>query len=286
VILSMLSLDYDDTIMAAAGHNAEAIVTEVVEKYKGNYILAVEGNPPLAEDGMYCIIGGKPFVEQLKYAAESCKAIISWGSCASWGCVQAAKPNPTRATPVHKVPGLANKPIIKVPGCPPIAEVMTAVVAYLLTFDKLPTLDKQGRPQMFYSQRIHDKCYRRPHFDAGQFVEHWDDDGARQGHCLYKMGCKGPTTYNACSTVRWNEGTSFPIQAGHGCIGCSEDGFWDKGSFYERLTNINQFGIEANADKVGGTAAVVVGAGIAAHAGLTALKRAKQADAKQPGAEQ
>jgi Ni,Fe-hydrogenase I small subunit len=193
VILSMLSLDYDDTIMAAAGHNAEAIVDEIVEKYKGNYILAVEGNAPLAEDGMYCIIGGK--------------------------------------------------------------------------------------------QRIHDKCYRRPHFDAGQFVEHWDDEGARQGHCLYKMGCKGPTTYNACSTVGWNEGTSFPIQSGHGCIGCSEDGFWDKGSFYERLTDINQFGIEANADAVGGTAAGVVGLGIAAHAGITALNRSKQNDAKQPGAE-
>ncbi len=82
---------------------------------------------------------------------------------------------------------------------------------------------------MFYSQRIHDKCYRRPHFDAGQFVEAWDDEGARKGYCLYKMGCKGPTTYNACSTVRWNGGVSFPIQAGHGCIGCSEDGFWDNG---------------------------------------------------------
>ena len=111
-------------------------------------------------------------------------------------------------------------------------------------------------------------------------LEHWDDEAARQGHCLYKMGCKGPTTYNACSTVRWNEGVSFPIQSGHGCIGCSEDGFWDKGSFYERLTDINQFGIEANADAVGGTAAALVGAGIAAHAGLTALNRAQQ-----PGAE-
>jgi hydrogenase small subunit len=87
------------------------------------------------------------------------------------------------------------------------------------------------------------------------------------------------------STVGWNEGTSFPIQSGHGCIGCSEDGFWDKGSFYDRLTDINQFGIEANADTVGGTAAAVVGLGIAAHAGLTALNRAKQADTKQPGAE-
>lgn len=99
------------------------------------------------------------------------------------------------------------------------------------------------------------------------------------------MGCKGPTTYNACSTVRWNEG-SFPIQAGHGCIGCSEDGFWDKGSFYQRLTDINDFGIEANADAVGGTAAAVVGVGIAAHAGLTALNRSKKPGANQSGADQ
>ncbi len=278
VILSMISLDYDSLIMAAAGHQAEAIIDEITEKYKGNYILAVEGNPGLDQDktgGMSCIIAGKPFTEQLQHVAKDAKAIISWGSCASWGCVQAAKPNPTGATPVHKVPDMGNAPIIKVPGCPPIAEVMTGVVTYMLTFDRLPSLDRQGRPLMFYSQRIHDKCYRRPHFDAGQFVEKFDDEAARKGYCLYKMGCKGPTTYNACSTIRWNGGLSFPIQAGHPCIGCSEDGFWDKGGFYNRLTSIDQFGIEANADTVGGTAAAVVGVGIAAHAAASAIKRAQ-----------
>jgi hydrogenase small subunit len=128
---------------------------------------------------------------------------------------------------------------------------------------------------MFYGQRIHDKCYRRPHFDAGQFVENWDDDAARRGYCLYKMGCKGPTTYNACSTVRWNEGVSFPIQSGHGCIGCSEDGFWDKGPFYERLSNIKAFGVEENADTIGGYAAAGVGGAAALHAAVSALKRAQ-----------
>ncbi|WP_142848346.1 hydrogenase small subunit [Telmatospirillum sp. J64-1] len=273
VILSMISLDYDPVIMAAAGDQAEAALEDTIQRYKGNYILAVEGNPPLNEDGMFCIVGGKPFTEQLKHAAKDAMAVISWGSCASWGCVQAAHPNPTQATPVHKV--ITDKPVIKVPGCPPIAEVMTGVVTYMLTFGRLPELDRQGRPKMFYSQRIHDKCYRRPHFDAGQFVEEWDDEGARKGYCLYKMGCKGPTTYNACSTTRWNEGVSFPIQSGHGCIGCSEDGFWDKGSFYERLTDIKQFGIEANADKIGMTAAGVAGAAIATHAALSAVKRAR-----------
>ncbi len=276
VILSMISLDYDDTIMAAAGHEAEAIVEEIVAKHKGNYILACEGNPPLNQDGMSCIIGGRPYLDQLRHAAKDAMAIISWGSCASWGCVQAARPNPTQATPIHKVPGIGNAPIIKVPGCPPIAEVMTGVVTYMLTFERLPSLDRQGRPLMFYSQRIHDKCYRRPHFDAGQFVEAWDDEGARKGYCLYKMGCKGPTTYNACSTIRWNGGLSFPIQSGHPCIGCSEDGFWDKGGFYERITDINQFGIESNADKVGATAAGVVGAAAAVHAAASVLKRTRQ----------
>ena len=280
VILSMISLDYDDTIMASAGEQAEDILTEVKEKYKGEYIVAVEGNPPLNDGGWYCITGGRPFKDKLVEVCADAKAVISWGACASWGCVQAAKPNPTRATPVHKVPGLADKPIIKVPGCPPIAEVMTGVVTYITTFGRLPELDRQGRPKMFYGQRIHDKCYRRPHFDAGQFAEAWDDEGSRKGYCLYKMGCKGPTTYNACSTVRWNGGVSFPIQSGHGCIGCSEDGFWDKGGFYERVTDIKQFGVESNADQVGGAALGVVGAAVAAHAAVSAIKqsRTKQSD--------
>ena len=176
--------------------------------------------------------------------------------------MQAAKPNPTQATPIHKV--ITNKPIIRVPGCPPIPEVMTGVLTYMLTFDRLPDVDAQGRPKMFYSQRVHDKCYRRPHFDAGQFAEHFDDAGARMGYCLYKVGCKGPVTYNACSATRWNEGVSFPIQSGHGCIGCSEDAFWDKGSFYDHLTTIRPpgiSGIEGTADQIGLGVAAVAGVG-------------------------
>ncbi len=130
-----------------------------------------------ANDGTFCIPGGSPFVNRLKEIAADSAAVIAWGSCASWGCVQAAKPNPTQATPIHKV--ITGKPIIKVPGCPPIAEVMTGVITYYLTFGQLPALDRQGRPLMFYSQRVHDKCYRRGHFDAGQFAETFDDYGSR-----------------------------------------------------------------------------------------------------------
>jgi hydrogenase small subunit len=282
VILSMISLDYDDLIMAAAGHQAEAILHDIRSRYQGEYILAVEGNAGTGQDGMNCIIGGRPFSDQLTEMAADAKAVIAWGSCASWGCVQAAQPNPTRAMPVDRV--IRDKPVIKVPGCPPIAEVMTGVLTYMLTFERIPELDRQGRPVMFYGQRIHDKCYRRPHFDAGQFVERFDDEGARKGWCLYKVGCKGPTTYNACSTVRWNNGVSFPIQSGHGCIGCSEDAFWDKRGFYQHVTDTRVFGVEANADRVGLGAVAAVGTAIGAHAAYTTYRRSRQGiDAKSRG---
>lgn len=117
IILSMIALDYQDTIMAAAGDQAMECFEEAISTYKGRYILAVEGNPPLGEEGMYCIDGGRPFMDKLQRGAAGAKAIVAWGTCASWGCVQAARPNPTQATPIHKV--IHDKPIIKVPAAPP-----------------------------------------------------------------------------------------------------------------------------------------------------------------------
>lgn len=272
IILNMISLDYDDTLQAAAGEQVEEIRRKVMKDFKGQYILAVEGNVSTKDGGVYCTIAGQTFLEVLKETATDAKAIVAWGSCASHGCVQNARPNPTGAEPIKKV--ITNKPIINVPGCPPIADVMTGVLAHILTFDRLPELDRAGRPKMFYGQRIHDKCYRRPFFDAGQFVEAWDDPGAKKGWCLYKMGCRGPTTYNSCSTIKWNEGTSFPIGSGHGCIGCSEANFWDNGPFYERLSNVPVPGIESTPDAIGGALTVITGVGIGAHLISQALRKA------------
>jgi hydrogenase small subunit len=264
MVLNLISLDYDDTLQAAAGFQVEEIRKRIMKEYPGEYILAVEGNAPTNDGGVYCTIGGETFLNILKESAVNAKAVVAWGSCASNGCVQAAKPNPTGAKPIHEL--ISGKPIINVPGCPPIAEVMTAVLTHILTFDRLPELDRIGRPKMFYGQRLHDKCYRRAFFDAGQFVESWDDEGAKKGWCLYKMGCRGPTTYNSCSTVKWNNGVSWPVGSGHGCLGCSEENFWDNGPFYSRLMNIPVPGIEATPDTIGKTLTVLTAAGLGAHA--------------------
>jgi hydrogenase small subunit len=273
ILLDQISLDYTETLMAASGFQAEAAMKNTMEKYKGEYILCIEGSVPIGADGVYCMIGGKTSMQILQEVAEGAKAVIAWGSCASNGCVQSAKPNPTKATPIHKL--LKGKPLINVPGCPPIGEVMAGVIVHLVTFDKIPELDRMRRPKAFYSKRVHDTCYRRPFFDAGLFVETFDDENAQKGYCLYKVGCKGPSTYNACGVMKWNNGTSYPIQSGHGCIGCSEDNFWDNGGLYNRDASFSGFGIEANADTLGKAALAATGVAIAAHAVATNIRKHK-----------
>ncbi|MCB0632451.1 MAG: hydrogenase small subunit [Saprospiraceae bacterium] len=276
VILDKISLDYTETLMAAAGHQAEAAMHKTMEEFPGEYVLCIEGSVPVDNDGVYCCIGGRSALDILQETAAGAKAIIAWGSCACNGCVQAAKPNPTGATPIHKL--VKGKPIIRVPGCPPIGEVMAGVLVHLVTFGRIPELDRIGRPKAFYSKRVHDTCYRRPFYDAGLFVESFDDENAQKGYCLYKVGCRGPMTYNACGVTKWNNGTSFPIQSGHGCIGCSEANFWDNGPFYRRISNFPGFGIESSADKIGAAVAIATGAGIAAHAIATNLRKKRLID--------
>ena len=272
VVLNTISLDYTQTLQAAAGNQAEKSLHDTVKNFPGKYILLVEGSVPTKDDGIYCTIAGQSASDILKNTAKDAAAIIAWGSCASNGCIQGASPNPTGATAIDK---LVNKPVIKVPGCPPIADVMVAIVTHILVYGRIPELDSQGRPKEFYSRRVHDTCYRRPYYDAGMFVEAWDDEKARNGYCLYKMGCRGPVTYNACSVTRWNEGTSYPIQSGHGCIGCSENGFWDNGPFYQHLASFPGFGIESTADTIGLALGVATAAGVAAHAITTNIRKQK-----------
>jgi len=274
VLLDLISLDYTETLQAASGQRAEEALHDTMTKYNGEYLMLVEGSIPTAEGGVYCCIGGRTALDIVTEAAAGAKAIVAWGNCASSGCIQHAAPNPTDATPVHKL--ISGKPIINVQGCPPIGEVMAGTIVHLLTFDRIPELDGLGRPKAFYSRRVHDTCYRRPNYDAGLFVESFDDENAKRGYCLYKVGCRGPVTYNACGVMRWNNGVSYPIQSGHGCIGCSEANFWDNGPFYQHLAGFPGFGIESTADNIGVAVGAAAVAGIAAHAVATNIRKRSQ----------
>jgi hydrogenase small subunit len=272
LILEILSLDYQHTLMAAAGHAAESARAQSIDENRGKYLLVVTGSIPLAADGIYTTIGGRTVKSILEEAAAGAAAVIAVGACAHWGNIQAARPNPTGAVGVSHV--VRDKPVVNIAGCPPIADVITATIVHYLTFQRIPALDADGRPLFAYGKRIHDQCPRRAHYDAGQYVEVFDDEAARRGWCLYKVGCKGPATFSPCPIIQWNSGTSWPIGAGHPCIGCTERNFWDTMSpFYRQMPDLLGFGVERTADVIGLSLAVGAGAGVAVHALGTAVRR-------------
>ncbi|HSW33445.1 MAG TPA: hydrogenase small subunit [Steroidobacteraceae bacterium] len=269
LIFEAISLDYQHTLQAAAGDAAERAREQAMKDHWGRYLLIVDGSIPTGNPG-YSTIAGHDNLSMLREAAKGAAAIVALGSCAAFGGIPGAQPNPTGAVSVADV--IKDKPIVNVSGCPPIPVVITAVLTQYVTFGTLPELDALGRPKAFYGQTIHDRCYRRPFYERGQFADSFDDEGARLGWCLYKLGCRGPTTYNACATVKWNNGTSFPIEAGHGCIGCAEPGFWDNGGFYRALSTGNW----GSARTVG----TAIGVGAALGIASAALARKRQRDAE------
>jgi len=265
LIFDSISLDYHHTLQAASGHAAEEAREAAMEENFGNYLLVVDGSIPLGDPG-FSTIAGISNLDMLTESAKGAAAIIAVGTCATYGGIPHADPNPTGAVSVNDI--IKDKPIINVPGCPPIPVVITGVLAHYLTFGSLPELDHIGRPKVFYGQSIHDRCYRRPFYDKGLFAETFDDEGARKGWCLYKLGCKGPTTYNACATTKWNNGTSFPIESGHPCIGCSEPDFWDGGGFYKALS--------LPTEDLSRTAVYTAAGAAAAGVAISALNRSKK----------
>jgi hydrogenase small subunit len=257
LIFDSISLDYQETLMAAAGYQAEAALHDAVRENHGKYLLIVDGAVATGLDGAYSCIAGRSNLDTLREIAPGAAAIIALGSCAAYGGIPKANPNPTGARAVSEI--IRDKPIVNIPGCPPIPVVITGVLAHYLTFGSLPELDHLGRPKAFYGETIHDRCYRRPFYDQGKFARSFDDEGARRGWCLFELGCKGPVTSNACATMKWNDGTSWPVQSGHGCLGCSEPDFWDAGGFYQPLsTPARPLGMVSGAAGAGAATGVVV----------------------------
>jgi hydrogenase small subunit len=224
LILDLISLDYSETLSAAAGHQAEAAKAESILQNKGRFVLVVDGAVPTRDNGIYCKIGGKTALQILNETAPHAGAIIAMGSCASWGGVAAAGSNPTDAKGIVEL--LPGKKVVSIPGCPPNPYNLLSTVLYYLTFKKLPELDQKGRPKFAYGRLIHENCERRPHFDAGRFAQQFGDEMHRRGGCLYKLGCKGPETYANCSTVLFGEtgAGTWPVGIGHPCFGCTEKG--------------------------------------------------------------
>lgn len=238
-----INLRFHPVIMAAAGEMAIEAMEDTAKEKKGEYVLVVDGAVPTAADAVYGAVGerkGKPvtMLERVTELASDSLAVIAIGTCASFGGIPAAKPNPTQCKPVSKV--LAEKgikkPVINIPGCPPHPDWFVGTVAGII-LNGLPSaedLDDLGRPKAFYGKLIHENCPRRAYFDEGKFAKKFGDEG-----CLYELGCKGPITYSDCPLRKWNNGTNWVIGAGAPCNGCTQPEFPDQTApFYEKLVDV------------------------------------------------
>ena len=233
LVLEILSVEYHETIMAAAGQQAEDQLHASVKKYEGKFICVVEGAIATKYNGGYGKIGGRTFLEIGQDVCTKAAGVICIGSCSAFGNIQAAAPNPGGYKGVGEALGIKT---VNVAGCPPNPVNFVGTVVNYLLLGKLPELDGLGRPLFAYGKTIHDQCPRRAHFENDEYVEEFGSEEAAAGYCLYKVGCRGPETYNNCPIAKYNQGTSWPVQAGAPCIGCSEPGFWDKFTpFYEEL---------------------------------------------------
>lgn len=290
LILDLISLDYHEALLVPSGHAAEENRLRAMEEHKGEFILVVEGSIPTKDDGIYCMIGGKTALEILKESAEMAGAIVAIGSCASWGGIPSADPNPTGATGAPMI--LEGKTVVTIPGCPANPYNFLGTALQYATFGTLPELDELGRPKWAYGRTIHEHCPRRAHFDAGRFAEEFGDENHRQGYCLYRLGCKGPVTHANCSVQHFGEVVdAWPIGLGHPCVGCTEQKvLWQMAIHdtvnIDRPANPDTYPpIGAPQGKVGAVATGVAGLAVGALVGAGYAASKKMGEDSQTGEE-
>ncbi|MDY6796567.1 MAG: hydrogenase small subunit [Actinomycetota bacterium] len=283
VLLDKLSVRYQPTVMAAAGDVATGVIEETVAEMEGKYVLVVEGPIPTAEGGEYCTFGleketkdldgnqvpkDKPIYDWMKEVVPGAAAVIALGNCASFGGIPGANAEVTGTTPVMDIVAEIDKkkPVINISGCPIHPDWFVGTVLDYLINQRVPDLDRYKRPKAYFGKLIHENCERRAAFDAGLFLEDWNDANPDMKLCLFKMGCKGPVTYADCPIRRWNSARNWCVGANAPCHGCAEPTFYkDLSPLYEPLPDINFLGLTPGVDTLGWIASGVTAAGIGAH---------------------
>jgi NiFe hydrogenase small subunit HydA len=216
VLINSINLTYHPNLMALAGDSA---VAQAQKAYNaGGYVLVVEGGVPTKYGGNACwawSLNGQDvtFQQAVQDLSSKAAAIVCAGTCAAWGGIPAAPPNPTG---VKGIKALTGKTTVNIAGCPTHPDWMVWAIVQILNGNNIP-LDAYGRPKALFGSTVHEKCPRRDHSRA---ITYGLDNA-----CLLYMGCQGPVTNAGCPSSLWNNGQNWCIDANARCLGCTSSTF-------------------------------------------------------------
>jgi len=220
ILITNINLAYHPNIMSMAGQGAADIARTAYNA--GGYILAVEGGVPTAFGGRTCWAWNYngtdvTFRQAVTDLASRASRILSIGTCASFGGIPAAGPNPTQVRSVRSVTGRST---IHVAGCPANPDWIVYTVVQLLLGNSIP-LDSNRRPTALYGQTVHSQCPRN----------------SNPSICLAPKGCRGPGTHANCPTNLWNNRANWCVNANAPCYACTEPSFPGTSSLYTVMYN-------------------------------------------------
>jgi len=205
----LLNMKYIETLSSPIDGRAVAEATSVLTTGE-NFVLVLEGAIPTAGGGQYLTIWtengeDKTFADTvIRFAtASNCVAVITAGTCSSYGGIPGAKGSVTDArglispgaitggythttslglwdqlkkAPITGVNGglkISNatytsvmRKTICVPGCPPHPDWIVGTIVYYLTFGEVPLMDKYHRPLDYYGEYQCTNCLWKTNIPA------------------------------------------------------------------------------------------------------------------------
>ncbi|MDR3376508.1 MAG: HupU protein [Ancalomicrobiaceae bacterium] len=234
---SGIDLLFHPSLSLASGAEVVALFDSVAAGDTPLDILCVEGSILAGPNGSgrFNRFAGtdKPVMTLVRDLASVAGVTVGIGSCAAFGGIPAAAPDPTEAR------GLAfdgsrrggalgldyrsrrGLPVVNVAGCAPhpgwVVETLTALAAGLLNAEDL---DGFGRPRFFADHLAHHGCSRNEFYEFKASAERSSDRGCMMEH----LGCKATQAVGDCNQRRWN-GSGSCTDGGSTCIACTAPGF-------------------------------------------------------------